>query len=136
MSTNKIYRMKTDGFHGELFCPAQDGYPGKALICFSGSDGKFELSRMLAQVFQTHGLTALALAYVMEEGLPQQFCRVPIDPLEAAAARLHDMGYEKALPLCREAPGPFTGRKSPTAASGWTNFHWGRYWERASRHGS
>lgn len=95
MSTNKIYRMKTDGFHGELFCPAQDGYPGKALICFSGSDGKFELSRMLAQVFQTHGLTALALAYVMEEGLPQQFCRVPIDPLEAAAARLHDMGYEK-----------------------------------------
>ena len=92
---NPTFCMKTDGFHGELFRPAQDGYPGKALICFSGSDGRFELSRMLAAVFQAHGLTALALAYVMEEGLPTQFFRVPIDPLEAAAKRLHEMGYEK-----------------------------------------
>lgn len=62
MAQSMTYRMKTDGFHGELFCPEQDKYPGKALICFSGSDGKFAWSRMLAQVFQTHGLTALALA--------------------------------------------------------------------------
>lgn len=89
------YRLKTDGFHGELFRPARNSYPGKALICFSGSDGRFEWIRMLAQVFQAHGLTALALAYVMEEGLPKQFYHVPIDPLEAAAKRLHDMGYEK-----------------------------------------
>lgn len=95
MAENENYCMKTDGFHGELFRPKQDGYPGKVLICFSGSDGKFELSRMLAQVFQAHGLTALALAYVMEERLPRQFYHVPIDPLEAAAVRLHDMGYEK-----------------------------------------
>lgn len=92
---NTTYRVKTDGFHGELFRPDVDKYPGKALICFSGSDGRFELSRMLAQVFQSHGLTALALAYVMEEGLPRQFYRVPIDPLEAAAKRLHGMGCEK-----------------------------------------
>lgn len=90
-----IYRVKTDGFHGELFLTSEDKYPGKALICFSGSDGKFELSRRLAQVFQAHGLTSLALAYVMEEGLPRQFSHVPIDPLETAAKRLHDMGYEK-----------------------------------------
>ena len=95
MAKNEIYCMKTDGFHGELFRPEQDSYPGRVLICFSGSDGKFELSRMLAQVFQARGLTALALAYVMEEGLPRQFYHVPIDPLEAAAVRLHDMGYEK-----------------------------------------
>lgn len=95
MVKNEIYCMKTDGFHGELFRPEQDSYPGRVLICFSGSDGKFELSRMLAQVFQAHGLTALALAYVMEIGLPRQFYHVPIDPLEAAAVRLHDMGYEK-----------------------------------------
>lgn len=94
-SENRIYRVKTDGFHGELFLPHEDQYPGKVLICFSGSDGKFELARMLAQVFQTHGLTALALAYVMEDGLPRQFYRVPIDPLETAAIRLHNMGYEK-----------------------------------------
>lgn len=95
MVENKIYRVKTDGFHGELFCPEQDNYPDKALICFTGSDGNFAWSRMLAEVFQAHGLTALALAYVMEEGLPKNFYHIPIDPLEAAAKRLHDMGYEK-----------------------------------------
>ena len=92
---NEVYRLRTDGFHGELFRPAQDNYPDKALICFSGSDGRFEWIRMLAQVFQAHGLTALALAYVMEDGLPKVFYHIPIDPLEAAARRLHDMGYEK-----------------------------------------
>ncbi len=60
-----------------------------------GSDGNFELARMLAAVFQGRGLTALALAYVMEEGLPDRFYHVPIEPLEAAAERLHAMGYEK-----------------------------------------
>ena len=94
-SENRIYRVKTDGFHGELFVPTEDGYPGKVMVCFSGSDGRFALSRSLAGVFQGHGLTALALAYVREEGLPRGFSRVPIDPLEAAAKRLHDMGYEK-----------------------------------------
>ena len=92
---NATFQIKTDGFHGELFSPMQDTYPGKTLICFSGSDGKFDLTRRLAAVFQSHGLTVLALAYVMEEGLPDQFFHVPIDPLEAAAKRLHDMGYEK-----------------------------------------
>ncbi len=92
---NACYRMKPDGFHGELFRPKRDKYPGKVLICFSGSDGSFALTQRLAQVFQSRGLTALALAYVMEDGLPKQFYHVPIDPLEAAAKRLHDMGYEK-----------------------------------------
>lgn len=89
------FRVQTDGFHGELFPPVEDRYPGKALICFSGSDGGMELSQQLAGVFQARGLTTLALAYVLEEGLPDRFSAVPIDPLEAAAKRLHDMGYEK-----------------------------------------
>lgn len=93
--TNLVFRYQTDGFRGELFRPAEDKYSGKVLICFSGSDGKFELAKGLAGVFAEHGLTALALAYVMEEGLPRQFYRVPIDMLEAAAKRLHEMGYEK-----------------------------------------
>ena len=92
---NTTYRVPTDGFYGELYLPKEDKYPGKALICFSGSDGKIDLAKMLAEVFQAHGLTTLALAYVMEEGLPSQFTSVPIDFLEAAAKRLHDMGYEK-----------------------------------------
>lgn len=92
---NTQFRMKTDNFHGELFRPEKDACPGKALILFGGSDGKFELARMLAAIFQGQGLTALALAYVREEGLPVAFYRIPIDPLEAAAKRLHEMGYEK-----------------------------------------
>ena len=92
---NMAFHLQPDGFCGKLFRPAQDKYPGKALICFSGSDGRFAFTRMLAGVFQAQGLTTLALAYVMEEGLPKQFFRVPIDPLEAAAKRLHAMGYQK-----------------------------------------
>ena len=92
---NTTYRVQTDGFFGELFRPEENKYPGKALICFSGSDGGIELAKVLAGVFQDHGLTTLALAYVMEEGLPEKFSGVPIDTLEAAAKRLHDMGYEK-----------------------------------------
>ena len=92
---NNTYRVETDGFYGELFTPAEDKFPGKALICFSGSDGGIELSKILAGVFQTHGLTTLALAYVLEDGLPKQFSCIPIDYIETAAKRLHDMGYEK-----------------------------------------
>ncbi len=70
LTQNTIFRVKKDGFHGELFRPTQDEYPGKALICFGGSDGNFDLARMLAAVFQKRGLTTLALAYVMEEEFP------------------------------------------------------------------
>ena len=92
---NQTYRVKKDGFFGELFRPAEDKYPGKALICFSGSDGGIGLTKLLAELLRAHGLTVLALAYVMEDGLPDRFSCIPIDYLEAAAVRLHDMGYEK-----------------------------------------
>ncbi len=95
MAENRTYRVKTDGFYGELFLPSEDKYPGKALICFSGSDGGIAVTKLLADLFRTNGLTTLALAYVMEEDLPQEFVSVPIDSLEAAAKRLHSMGYEK-----------------------------------------
>lgn len=92
---NHTYHVKTDGFYGELFLPSEDKYPGKALICFSGSDGGIELAKVLAKVFQSHGLTTLALAYVIGEDLPKQFSCIPVDFIEAAAKRLHDMGYSK-----------------------------------------
>ena len=34
---NTTYRVPTDGFYKELYLPKEDKYPGKALICFSGS---------------------------------------------------------------------------------------------------
>lgn len=92
---NQKFRVDTDGFFGELFVPEEDKFPGKLLICFSGSDGGIEVTRLLAGVFQSRGLTVLALAYVLKEGLEQQFAAIPIELLEAAAKRMHDMGYEK-----------------------------------------
>lgn len=94
-SENTKFRVEKDGFYGELFVPQNDRFPGKVLICFSGSDGGMELAGVLAGAFQSQGLTTLALAYVMEEGLPKQFSKVPIDTLEAAAKRMHEMGYGK-----------------------------------------
>ena len=87
------FTLKQDGFVGSLHKPERDEYPGKALICFSGSDGRFELTQKLAAIFQSHGLTVLALAYVMEEGLPDRFYHVPIDPIEAAAWERHSGLY-------------------------------------------
>ena len=94
-SKNSTYSVKEDGFFGELFRPTEDKYPGKVLICFSGSDGGIAVTKLLAEVFRAQGLTTLAIAYVMEEGLPDRFSKVPIDSLEAAAKRMHAMGYEK-----------------------------------------
>ena len=59
---NTVYRVETDGFFGELFQPVEDKYPGRVLICFSGSDGGIGVARLLANVFQEQGLTTLALA--------------------------------------------------------------------------
>ena len=94
-TANAAYRVETDGFFGELYLPVEDRFPGKALIAFSGSDGGLALTRALAGVFQARGLSTLALAYVGEEGLPQGFSGIPIEYVEAAAKRLHAMGYEK-----------------------------------------
>ena len=90
------FTVKADGFFGEMYKPARDEFPGKVLICFSGSDGRFDFAQRLAEKFSARGLTTLALAYVFQEGLPSEFGRVPIDTLEAAVKRMHALGYEKA----------------------------------------
>ena len=86
---------KRTDFSGSSTSRRRTRFPGKALIAFSGSDGGLELTRALAGVFQARGLTTLALAYVGEEGLPQGFSGIPIEYVEAAAKRLHGMGYGK-----------------------------------------
>lgn len=53
---NKTFRFDTDGFFGELFIPEEDKFPKKLLICFSGSDGGIEMTKLLAGVFQSRGL--------------------------------------------------------------------------------
>lgn len=89
------FTVARDGFCGKLYKAENDRYPGRILIVFSGSDSRFTLTQMLAEVFCRRGLTVLAFAYVMEEGLPDKFYHVPIDTLEEAARRMHQLGYEK-----------------------------------------
>lgn len=52
---NTVYRVATDGFYGELFRLAEDKYPGKALICFSGSDSGRENNRSGSAYFLENG---------------------------------------------------------------------------------
>ena len=52
---NNTYRVETDGFFDESFIPMEDKYLGKVLICFSGSDGKIEMSKMLERIFYLRG---------------------------------------------------------------------------------
>jgi dienelactone hydrolase len=89
------FSISTDGFYGALHRPEQDGYPGKALILFSGSDGKFRLTSRLAELFCVNGITTMALAYWNVPGLPEEFRELPVDTLEKASLWLRNNGYEK-----------------------------------------
>lgn len=84
-----------DGFRGTLYCPERDCCPGKALIVFGGSDGRFAFAQSLAERFRNEGLTALALAYWKQPGLPDEFREVPVDSVETAALRLRREGFRQ-----------------------------------------
>lgn len=89
------FTVERDGFHGALYRPATDRFPGKALIAFSGSDGSFPLTCKLAEIFQGAGLTTLALAYWNAQGLPKQIAALPVEAVERPALWLRSRGCEK-----------------------------------------
>lgn len=89
------FELERDGFLGTLYRPAENRCPGKGLVVFGGSDGKFELAQRLARLFQARGLTTLALVYWNEPGLPLEFRAVPVEAVEKAAQRLRALGCEK-----------------------------------------
>lgn len=89
------FTVEKDGFHGVLYRPESDQFPGKALIAFSGSDGRFPLTCMLAELFQRAGLTTLALAYWNAPGLPKQIAALPVEAIQHSALWLQAQGYEK-----------------------------------------
>lgn len=86
--------VEKDGFHGVLYRPETDVFSGKALIAFGGSDGRFPLTCMLAEIFQRAGLTTLALAYWNAPGLPEAIAALPVESVERAALWLRGQGYE------------------------------------------
>ena len=90
------FSLEADGFVGCLYEPERDEYPGKAVVMFGGSDGIYPLTRLTAEEYVKRGMTALALAYWGQPGLPDRFERVPVEPVERAALWLREHGYEKA----------------------------------------
>ena len=93
--TEQDFTLEQDGFVGSLYRSRHDGYPGKVIIMFSGSDGLYSMSRLVAQQYARRGLTVLALAYWRYPGLPNRFERIPIEILEKPALWLKTNGYEK-----------------------------------------
>ncbi len=89
------FTLEKDGFIGALYRPERDEYPGKAIIMFGGSDGIYNLTKMIAEQYVKRGMTVLALAYWNEPGLPGGFEKVPVDLVEKAVLWLRRQGFEK-----------------------------------------
>ena len=68
---DRSFSMERDGFFGEYFRAGNNAFPGKCMIAFGGSVGKFLLSRMVAREFVASGMDVLILAYHGEPGLPK-----------------------------------------------------------------
>lgn len=89
------FTVEKDGFHGKLYRGESEEYQGKALVVFSGSDGRFALACMLAELFCSKGISTMAIAYINAPGLPDSFEQVPMEAVERAALWLRKNGYEK-----------------------------------------
>lgn len=92
---NQSFSMEQDGFFGEYYRAEQNAFPGKCIIAFGGSVGKFLLSQMMAREFAASGMDVLILAYHGEPGLPKVLKDQPVDVIEKAALWLKEKGYEK-----------------------------------------
>lgn len=66
----ETFSMDEDGFFGELYLPTRNTFPGKCLILFGGSAGKFLLTQLVAEQFVDAGMNVLALAYHGAPGCP------------------------------------------------------------------
>jgi dienelactone hydrolase len=77
--TSRVVREQ--GLYGTLMLPPGEGsHPG--LLVLGGSDGG--LPELAAQMFASHGYTALALAYFRYEELPAELQSIPLEYFETA----------------------------------------------------
>lgn len=89
------FTMQEDDFFGEFYQPPQNRFPGKCVILFGGSAGKFLLTQLQACCFVDAGMSAMAICYHGAPGLPKDLKEQPVDVIEHAALWLKKQGYEK-----------------------------------------
>lgn len=91
----QTFSVAKDGFFGEYYPATGEKFKGKSLVIFGGSMGLFLLTQMLAEKFVDEGMSVMAIAYHVEEGLPKELKDQPVDVVEKAAQWLKNNGYEK-----------------------------------------
>lgn len=89
------FTVAKDGFREFLHQPAEDAYPGKALIVVGGSEGNDNIPLHLGEKFAQSGLTALGICYWNVPGLPADLTQIPLESIQAAAGCLLARGYKK-----------------------------------------
>ncbi len=95
LTPKKEFTLEKDDFIGTLYEPKRDEYPGKAVIMLGGSDGIYNLTKLIAEQYVKRGITVLALAYWNEPGLPDEFKKIPVELVKKAVLWLHEHGFEK-----------------------------------------
>lgn len=91
------FLIRRDGFHGHLFLPHQDKYPGLALLVLGGGGMPYSFTRKEADAFSEEGISSLAVGYFGVKDAPKTIVHVPIEYVEKAAAFLHAFGYAKVI---------------------------------------
>ncbi len=93
----KSFQIRIDGFHGHLYQPSREVYPGKALLVLGGGGMPYKFTIKEAKAFAEIGIPALAVSYFAVKDAPKTINHVPIEFVEKAAAYLHTTGYEKVI---------------------------------------
>jgi uncharacterized protein len=75
--------VRANGLNGLLYRPAATK-PAPALIVLGGSEGGIQAASGVGAGFSKHGYAVLALAYFMDDGLPQTLENIPLEYFDVA----------------------------------------------------
>lgn len=78
-----ITPVKGNGMFAEYYAP-NGKIQKNNIISFGGSDGTIYSGRRLARFLSSHGFGVLAMAYFLEEGLPDRLVSIPIESVGRA----------------------------------------------------
>jgi len=90
----RIFKIKEDGFYGELFESEKQLFPNKIIITCAG-ESSYEVSKKCAQELTEYGINVLVLSvYCIPDG-PTMFSQIPIEYIKNATIYLNSIGYDK-----------------------------------------